>query len=188
MSTLATNDEMVVHLGGAELELDLTEVGTTQIYDRKWYFSAATFKKINELQSEIRGYFGRTMFAPEVVNTYYDDHENGVGGGFAPTGSIVRLGGGFIGILRKFKVHSWAKLEDDMLFSYRETVDCLFHPGTINSAIATCDQCDIEQPMVTHDRWDWDFRYECESVCPEKTYGQDCHPCHDDCRTCFGET
>jgi len=95
----------------------------------------------------------------------------------------------------------------DMRFMWREDTDCLAFPGTQHYTIGTCslatenclefpsanaasdgacDQCDIESPMVTHDRYDWNFKYECFSECEHTQYEWDCRECHAECRTCFG--
>lgn len=160
---------MIITLGAFALEIDTDSYGET-ITDRKWYFTAATFKKINNFQTEICGYFGIRVYECEIVNTYFNDvHTNAHGGACTNNnwnmGSIITLGGGFIGVIRKVKVHAWAKLYMDMRFMWRENNDCLAFPGTQDYTESACEQCDIESPMVTHDRYDWNFKYECYSVC-----------------------
>jgi cysteine-rich repeat protein len=186
VSNLGVSDQMIVNLGGADLTMDLDVGSTTQVFDRKWYFVAATFKKMNSYQTEICGYFGDYIYECETVNEYFDDvHTSNTNSNYGMNTNFI-VGGGFIGIIRKIKIHAWAKLYMDMRFSWREGDDCLSFPGQQEYDVALCDQCDIESPMVTHDRYDWNFKYECYSTCDETTFEWDCRPCHEECRTCFG--
>lgn len=104
---------------------------------------------------------------------------------FTGSSSVLTLGAGFIGIVRKMKLFGYAKIANEVSHSFYNTLQPLKNADTANCVAyynnKACTHCDKD---MTSD--DTDFKYKCFPQCTAHQFDRECKECSPWCATCFG--